>query len=63
MSMSKVFCAKYYQENKERLQKRSVKDIIIYPKKTNDNMVVDEKERLVEYRKNNIKWEKVLNNN
>lgn len=55
MSMSKVFCAKYYQENKERLQKRSVKDIIIYPKKTNDNMVVDEKERLVEYRKDNIK--------
>ena len=31
--MSKDSCAKYYQENKERLRKSPVKDIKTYPKK------------------------------
>ena len=31
--MSKKLSAKYYQENKERLQKKLVKDIKIFPKK------------------------------
>ena len=33
--MSKSLSAKYYQENKERLQKRLVKDIRIFLKKIN----------------------------
>ena len=35
--MSKIFSAKYYQKNKERLQKVPVKDIKIYLKKKNKN--------------------------
>ena len=31
--MSKIFSAKYYQENKEKLQKKFVKDIKIFLKK------------------------------
>ena len=31
--MSKIFLAKYYQENKERPQKKLVKDIKIFLKK------------------------------
>ena len=41
--MSKNLSAKYYQENKERLQKKFVKDIKILPrkkKKKDNNMVV-----------------------
>ena len=49
----------YYQENKERLQTKLVKDIKIFlKKKKSDNMVVndtkiseDENQKLVEYRK------------
>ena len=61
--MSKNLRAKYYQENKERLQKKLAKDIRIFlkkKKKKSNNMVVnitksnlseDEKQKLVEYRK------------
>ena len=39
--MPKNLSAKYYQENKERLQKKLVKDIKIFlKKKKNENMVV-----------------------
>ena len=41
--MSKYLCAKYYQGNVKRLQKRHMKDIKIYPKKKKkkrDNMGV-----------------------
>lgn len=31
--MFKESCAKYYQENKEKLQKKCVKDLKIYQKK------------------------------
>ena len=43
--MSKNSSAKYYQENKERLQKKLVKDIKIFlkkKKKNSDNMVVND---------------------
>ena len=60
--MSKNLSAKYYQENKERLQKTLVKDIKIFltkKKKKSNNMVENgtktisetEKQKLVEYRK------------
>ena len=42
--MSKILSAKYYQENKERLPKKLVKDIKIFVKKKNkksNNMVVN----------------------
>ena len=42
--MSKNFSAKYYRENKERLQKKLVKDIKIFlkkKKKKRNNMVVN----------------------
>ena len=42
--MSKNLSAKYYQENKERLQKKLVKDIKIFlkkRKKKSDNMFVN----------------------
>ena len=42
--MSKTLSAKYYQENKERLQKKLVKDIkslLKKKKKKSDNMVVN----------------------
>ena len=42
--MSKGLSAKYYQENKERLQKKLLKDIKIFnrnTKKKSDNMVVN----------------------
>ena len=41
--MSKTLSAKYYQENKERLQEKLVKDINIFlknKKKNRNNMVV-----------------------
>ena len=62
--MSKNLTAKFYQENKERLQKKKLaKDIKIFlkrKKKRSNNMVIsvarnfweDEKQKLVEYRKN-----------
>ena len=60
--MSKNLSSKYYQENKERLQKKLMKDIKIFlkkKKKKSNNMVVkvtkilseEEKQKLVEYRK------------
>ena len=59
--MSKNLSAKYYQKNKERLQKKLVKDIKIFPKKKQKksdkncerykNLSEDEKNKLVEYRK------------
>ena len=60
--MSKNLSAKYYQENKERLQKKLVKDIKILLKKKMKkkwqygcehykNLLEDEKQKLVEYKK------------
>ena len=60
--MSKKLSAKYYQENKERLQKKLVKDIKMFLKKKKKkkqqygperykNPSEDEKQKLVEYRK------------
>ena len=60
--MSKNLSAKYYQENKERLQKKLVKNIKIFLKKKKKkkqqydnecykNLSQDEKCKLVEYRK------------
>ena len=61
--------AKYYQDNKERLQKRLVKDIGVFlkkKKKKSDNMVAkdnkilpeDEKQKLAEYREKYYKMRK-----
>ena len=67
--MSKNSSAKYYRDNKERLQKEVKKDIKIFlkkKKKRNKNMVVNDikiyqkmknKVYLPKYRKN-IKWRK-----
>ena len=44
--MSKDLSAKYYQDNKERLQKKSVKDIKIFlkkKKKKRNNTIVKER--------------------
>ena len=60
--MSKNFSAKYYHENKGRLQKNLVKDIKIFIKKKKKkgnnmgmnvakNLSEDEKNKLVEFRK------------
>ena len=60
--MSKNLSAKFYQENKERLQKKLVKDITIFLKKKKKNKLQhipecyknlseDEKQKLNEYRK------------
>ena len=60
--MFKKLSAKYYQENKERLQKKLVKDIKMFLKKKKKkkqqygrerykNLSEDEKQKLVEYRK------------
>ena len=38
--MSKHLSAKYYQENKERLQKKLVEDIKIFLKKKNKNETI-----------------------
>ena len=38
--MSKDLSAKYYQDNKERLQKKLVKDTKVFLKKKKKNMVV-----------------------
>ena len=55
--MSKNVSAKYYQE--ERLQKKLVKEIKKKNKKNDSIVSEDEKQKLVEYRRN-IKWEKNL---
>ena len=63
--MSKDSSAKYYQNNKERLQKNLVKGIKVFLKKKEKkkqqygrerckNLPEDEKQRLLEYRKNII---------
>ena len=61
--MSENSSAKYYQDNKERLQKKFVKDIIAFLKKKMQqkkqqygrerykNLPKDEKQKLVRYRK------------
>ena len=63
--MPKDSSAKYYQNNKERLQKNLVKGIKVFLKKKEKkkqqygserckNLPEDEKQRLLEYRKNII---------
>ena len=39
--MSKTLSANYYQENKERLQKKDIKIFLKKKKKKSDNMVVN----------------------
>ena len=67
--MSKNLWTKFYQENKERLQKKHVKYIIIFINNKNKkkrqyghkickNLSEDEKQKLVEYIKNIIEWKK-----
>ena len=67
--MSKTLSAKYYQENKERLQKKMLaKDIKIFLKKKKKNsarkryknLSGDEKQKLVEYKKNIIERGRTL---
>ena len=57
--MSKDSSYKYYQNNKERPQKNLVIDIYLSLSKEEwyKNLPEDEKQKLVEYKKN-IKWEK-----
>ena len=62
MKMSKDSRAKYYKNNKERLQKKLVKDIKeekekkrLYVCEQYKNPPEDEKQKLVEYRKNTMK--------
>ena len=69
----KTLSAKYYQENKERLQKRELMiDIEIFLKKKQkrqygrgcyENLSEDEKQKLVEYRTNTIEWRNMSNYN
>ena len=67
--MSKNLSAKYYLEDKERLQKKLAKDIKIFLKKKKKkkrqngrehyrNFSEDEKNKLVEYRKKYFKMRK-----
>ena len=69
--MSKHSSVKYYQYNKERLQKKHMKDIKAFLKKKKKkwqygcewykNLPGYEKEKLIEYRKKVIiKWKKTL---
>ena len=68
--MSKNLSAKYYQENKERLQKKLLKDIKMFlkkKKKKSDNMVVNVtkisqmmKKSLFEYRKKRYRIRKKM---
>ena len=62
IKVSKNLSAKHHQENKERLQKKLVKDIKIFLKKKKKkkrqydrerykNLLENEKNKLVEYRK------------
>ena len=70
IKMSKTLSAKYYQENKDRLQKKLVKDIKIFlkkKKKKSYNMVMNVKKIsqkiknkiFLSIEKNIIKWEKI----
>ena len=73
--MSKNLSAKYYQEIiKERLLKKLVKGIKIFLKKKKKkkwqhglerykNLSKDKKQKLVEYKKSIIEWEKLLHYN
>ena len=54
---SKHLSAKYYQKSKERLQRKLVKDIIVY--ECYKNLSEDERTKLVQYRKNIRNWEKL----
>ena len=67
--MSKILSAQYYQENKERLEKKLMEDIKIFlkkKKKKNGNMVVNVR-KISQKMKNkslmsiekNIEWEKI----
>ena len=68
MNISKDSSAKYYQNNKEILQKKLVKDIKVFIKKKKKkqqygckgykNLSEDEKQKLLEYRKNYYKMRK-----
>ena len=69
--MSKNLSAKYYQENKERLQKKLVKDIKIFlkkKKKKSNNMAVNvtkmsQKKKKINYfsiEKNTLKEKKII---
>ena len=57
--MSKTLSTKYYQENKERLQKKPAKDLKIFLKKKKNSRdkvisvikIYQNKQKLVEYRK------------
>ena len=68
--MPKDSLAKYYQNNKERLQKKLVKNIKVFLKKKKKkkqqygreqykNLLKDEKQKLVEYRKKYHKMRKM----
>ena len=67
--MSKKLSAKYYQDNKERLQKNLVKDIKVFPEKKKKkkpqygrerykNLLEDEKQKLVQDKKKYYKMSK-----
>ena len=69
--MPKNFSAKYYQENKERLQKKACERYQNLSKEEKEkkeqygcepykNLVDDEKQKLVEYRKKYYDYEKVF---
>ena len=70
IKISKNLSAKYYQENKERLQKKLLKDIKMFlkkKKKKSDNMVVNVtkisqmmKKSLFEYRKKRYRIRKKM---
>ena len=53
--MSKDSSGKHYQNNKQRLQKKLLKDILNNKK----NLSEDEKQKLVEYRKKIYKMRKL----
>ena len=64
---NKNVSAKYYLENKDRLQKKLVKNIKIFLKNKKQqygcehckNVSEDEKNKLAEYWENTIEWEKM----
>ena len=67
--MSKNLSAKYYQEDKESLQKKLVKNIKIFLRRKKkkkwqhghehyQNLTEDERQKLVEYRKKNYRKRK-----
>ena len=75
INISKNLLAKYYQENKERIQKLLAKDIKIFlkkKKKKSHNMIANvtkvskkmkkktTKKTLAEYKRNIVKWEKMF---